>query len=360
MAEEDSGRTEQATAKRKKDAREKGQVAVSREVPIAAVLLGGVALLYGLTGLATTKLSELMREWLSLAGEMGTHRQIGPDVFQELMMKFGLDVLGLVMPLVGCLGLIGVSSYLVQTGFLWNSEALSADWNRLNPIAGLGRLFSIRSVAELIKSVLKITVIAWAGVLAIRHEMDLLPQLVQYDLTSIMAVAGTLTFKLAVWIALTVAVIAIADYGYQRFEWERNLRMTKEQIKQEHRETEGDPLLKARVRSLQREMARNRMMAAVPKADVVITNPTHLAVALRYDQASMAAPVVVAKGAGYIAERIKKVASEHGVMVVENKFVARTLFKLVEIGREVPSDLYRAVAEILALVYRAKGRMSLT
>jgi len=359
MAEEEQGRTEQATARHKKEAREKGQVAVSREVPTAAVLLGGIALLYGLTGLATGKLSGLMREWLSLAGEMGPNRQIGPDAFQELMMKFGLDILGLVMPLVGGLALLGVSSYLVQTGFLWNSEALSADLNRLNPITGLGRLFSLRSVAELIKSILKITVIAWVGVLAIRRDMDLLPLLVQYDLTGMMGVTGTLVFKLALWIALTVAVIAVADYGYQRFEWERGLRMTKEQVKQEHRETEGDPLLKARVRSLQREMARNRMMAAVPKADVVITNPTHLAVALRYDQASMAAPVVVAKGAGYIAERIKKVAAEHGVMVIENQFVARTLFKLVEIGREVPSDLYRAVAEILALVYRAKGQMVL-
>lgn len=359
MAEEQSNRTEQATAKHKAEARKKGQVAVSREVPTAAVLLGGIAMLYGLSGLATTKLAELMREWLSLAVGVGTHQRIGPETFQEIMMKFGLDTLGLVLPLLGCITLVGASSYLVQTGFLWNSEALSADLNRLNPITGLGRIFSIRSVAELIKSVLKITVIAWAGVMAIRHDLDVLPQLVQYDLAGILGITGSLAFRMALWITLTVAVIAVADYGYQRFEWERNLRMSKQEVKQEHRETEGDPLLKSRVRSLQREMARNRMMAAVPKADVVITNPTHLAVALKYDSGAMAAPVVVAKGAGYIAERIKKVAAEHGVMVIENKFVARTLFKLVEIGHEVPNDLYRAVAEILALVYRAKGRMVL-
>lgn len=328
-------------------------------MPIAAVLLGGIALLYGLTSLAVAKLSDLMREWLSLAGEVGSRQQIGPDAFQALMMRVGLDTLGLVMPLVGGLALVGVSSHLVQTGFLWKSEGLGVDLNRLNPIAGLKRLFSLRSVAELVKSVLKITVIAWVGVLAISQDMDLLPQLVQYDLAGILGLTGSLVFKMALWIALTVVVIAVADYGYQRFEWERSLRMTKQEVKQEQKETEGDPLLKARVRSLQREMARNRMMAAVPKADVVITNPTHLAVALRYDYATMAAPVVVAKGAGHIAERIKKVAAEHGVMVIEQKFVARTLFKLVEVGREVPSDLYRAVAEILALVYRAKGRTAL-
>ncbi|MDQ6734497.1 MAG: EscU/YscU/HrcU family type III secretion system export apparatus switch protein, partial [Nitrospirota bacterium] len=141
----------------------------------------------------------------------------------------------------------------------------------------------------------------------------------------------------------------------QRFEWERSLKMSRQELKQEHRDAEGDPVLRSRVRSLQKEMARNRMIADVPKADVIVTNPTHLAVALRYDQHRRSAPIVVAKGAGFIAERIKEVAAEHGVMIVENKVVARTLYQLVEVGREVPEELYRAVAEILALVFRARG-----
>ncbi|TAJ25926.1 MAG: flagellar biosynthesis protein FlhB [Nitrospirae bacterium] len=358
MAEQE-GRSEQATGRRKEEARQKGQVAVSRDVSTAAILLGGLAFIYALIGVATTTLSDLMREWLSLAADMGARQTIGPDTFHALMMKVSLDVLGLSMPLVGGVAVIGMACYLAQTGFMWNSEGLRLDVSRISLLKGFGRLFSLRSVAELVKSILKITVITWIGVMAIRQDMTVLPSLIQYDLEGVLGVTGGLAFKLALWIGLTVAVLAGADYGYQRFEWERGLRMSKQEIKQERRESEGDPMLRSRVRSLQREMARKRMITAVPKADVVITNPTHLAVALRYDFATMGAPVVVAKGAGFLAERIKTMAAEHGVMVIENKFVARTLYKLVEVGQEVPADLYRAVAEILALVFRSKGQMTL-
>jgi len=359
MAEQDDNRSEQASARRKEEARRKGQVAVSRDVPTAAILLGALAFLYALTGMGTMRMADLMRGWLSAVGDMGTRRTFTPETIHSFMLQLGLDVLGLVMPLVGGIVVIGVVCNLAQTGFLWKSEGLNLDVSRINPLAGFRRLLSLRSVAELLKSIIKITVIAWIGVMAIRQDMVLLPSLSQYDLDGILGVTGGLVFRLALWIGLTVAVLAVADYGYQRFEWERNLRMTKAEVKQEQKDTEGNPLLKSRVRSLQRQMARNRMMAAVPKADVVVTNPTHLAVALHYDVKTMAAPVVVAKGAGYVAERIKQTAIAHGVTVVENKFVARTLFKLVEIGGAVPSDLYRAVAEILALVYRARGKRSL-
>jgi flagellar biosynthetic protein FlhB len=152
-------------------------------------------------------------------------------------------------------------------------------------------------------------------------------------------------------------VIGVLDYAYQRFEWERGLRMSREEIKEESRAAEGDPVLRGKIRSMQKDMARRRMMAAVPKADVIITNPTHLAVALRYDPKAMGAPIVVAKGAGFVAEKIREIGRQHGVMIVENKLVARTLFKLVDVGREVPEDLYRAVAEILAFVYRVRGKL---
>jgi flagellar biosynthetic protein FlhB len=166
---------------------------------------------------------------------------------------------------------------------------------------------------------------------------------------------GGLTLKTAAIIAGAITVVAGADFFYQRYEWERSLRMTLQEVKEEHRDQEGDPMIKSRVRSAQRDMMRKRMMAAVPKADVVVTNPTHLAVALKYDTERMSAPIVVAKGAGHLAERIRAVARQHGVVVVENKFVARTLYKLVDIGKEIPADLYRAVAEILAFVFRARG-----
>lgn len=359
MAEQEDSRTEQATARRKEESRKKGQVAISRELPVAATLLGAIVFLYWLAGPAMSIMAGLMRNWLAVAAEQGAHSQLTQDTLHVLVVQFGRETLTLVVPLLGTITLLGVSSYVVQTGFLWKTDGLKMDASRLDPIAGLTRLFSLRSVVELFKSVLKVAVIAAVGVMALRSEIGGVPGLIQHDLEGVVGMAGGLAFKMSLWIALTVAVIAVADYGYQRFEWERSLRMTKQEIKQEQKETEGDPLLKSRVRSLQRQMARNRMMAAVPKADVVITNPTHFAVALRYDFKSMAAPIVVAKGAGFVAERIKQVAAEHGVMVIENKFIARTLFKLVEIGREVPSDLYRAVAEILALVYRARGKHAL-
>jgi flagellar biosynthetic protein FlhB len=252
---------------------------------------------------------------------------------------------------------LGAGSYVAQTGLLWKEDALKLDGTRLNPIQGLQRILSLRSVVEAVKALLKVALIGYAGWAAVRDDVPLLPGLIATDINSIMTVIGVMAFRMTIWIALAVAAIAALDYAYQRFEWERSLRMTKQEIKQEFRETEGDPMLRARIRSLQRERMRNRMIAAVPKADVVITNPDHLAVALRYDQQAMAAPTVIAKGAGYLAERIKAIAKEHGIMVIENKPVARTLYRLVEVGREIPADLYRAVAQILAMVYRAKGKV---
>ncbi len=358
MAEHDDSKSEKATQKRRDESRRKGQVAVSRDVSTAATLLAGIGLLALTIGPASHRLTQVMQSWFALATDPAMAGQISPSGMQALLAKFGLEAGWLIMPVLACAALVSASSYAVQTGFLVNTEALTADPTRLNPLNGFKRLLSLRSVVELVKSLLKVALIGWVGVAAIRHEAALLPALVQYDLDGVVGVAGHLVFKLAIWIGATVAVLAAADYGYQRFEWERGLRMSKQEVKEEHKEAEGDPKVKSRVRAIQREMARKRMMAAVPKADVIITNPTHLAVALRYDPTTMAAPVVVAKGAGFVAERIREIARRNGVMIVENKLVARTLFKLVEVGKAVPADLYRAVAEILAFVYRARGKTS--
>ncbi len=355
MAEQRENRTERASERRKREAREKGQVAISREVPTAAILLAGLTLLYLFIGGSLVNLVDFTRAWLARAvGPTAMMSHIGPDAFRALMLEFGSNVVYVVSPLLLGLMAVGVGSYLVQTGWIW--KGVKVDPSRINPIKGLGRLFSLRSLVELIKSVLKVVIIVLVGYAAVRHDLPLLPALVAYDLWTVLVTIGSLMTKAALWIGVTIGLIAIADYAYQRFEWERSLRMTKDEVKQEHKETEGDPLLRSRVRSLQREMSRNRMMANVPKADVVITNPYHLAVALRYEPGTMGAPVVVAKGAGYVAERIKQIAAEHGITVVENQFVARSLYRLVDVGREIPANLYRAVAEILALVYKAKGQ----
>jgi flagellar biosynthesis protein FlhB len=360
MAEQAGNRTEQATGRRKEEARKKGQVAMSREVPAAAVLLAGVAMGAAFAAPAVERMTASMREWLGEAAGLAVSGHLGPEAVQGVVQRLGTEVLMLVLPFLGGVMVIGSGSYVAQTGLLWRADGLTWDAERINPLAGLGRMFSTRSVVELIKSVLKVTVIAGAGVLAVRQDLASLPEIVALGPAGILGVVASLAFKMALWIAVTVAALAAADFLYQRYEWQRNLMMTREEVRQEFRETEGDPIIKARVRSLQRAMAKKRMMADVPKADVVITNPTHVAVALKYDHGAMAAPVVVAKGMGYVAERIKALAREHGVMVVEQPVIARSLYKMVEIGREIPMDLYRAVAEILALVYRARGRQGVS
>lgn len=355
MAEQAGNRTEQATARRKEEARRKGQVALSREVPAAATLLAGAAILAVGAPSATEKMIQLMRDWLNLAAGSAHSALVGPEVVRGVLHRMGMDVLGLVLPLLGGVMVAGSASYVAQTGMLWRADALKWDAERLNPIAGLGRMLSGKALVELAKSVLKIAVIATAGYLAVRHDLARLPELAAQDPAALLPAAGSLALKMTLWIAVTVAGLAAADYAYQRYQWARSLMMTREEVKQELRETEGDPIIRARVRALQRALAKKRMMADVPKADVVITNPTHIAVALKYDHGVMPAPVVVAKGMGFIAERIKAVAREHGIMTVEQPFLARSLYKMVEIGREIPVELYRAVAEVLAMVYRARG-----
>ena len=319
------------------------------------MLFGAVGFLYLLAGPAVARIVNMMREWFMRATDVNALMVLRLDGVHDIIGRVGWEALGLAVPFALAVAVAGTAAYLVQTGGLWTSEGLRCDGSRINPVAGFGKLLSFRSAGELVKAIIKLSVIGCVVTFAVRNNLALLPELVHQELPVMLDVMGMLAFRLTMMIAFTIGLIALADYAYQRFEWERSLRMSRQELKQEHRDAEGDPVLRSRVRSLQKEMARNRMIADVPKADVVITNPTHLAVALRYDQHRMAAPIVVAKGAGFIAERIKEVAAEHGVMIVENKLVARTLYQLVDIGRAVPEELYRAVAEILALVFRARG-----
>ena len=249
----------------------------------------------------------------------------------------------------------GVCAHVAQFGFLFTTESLTPKMSRLSPINGLKRLFSLRSLVELAKSVLKVVTVGTAAFILIRSELHVVPGLVLSSVVDILAFTGWVAFKICLGACGALIILAALDYAYQRWEHEKNLRMTKQEVKDEYKQTEGDPKVKARIRSIQLETARRRMMEAVPEADVVITNPTHLAVALRFDGTKMAAPCVVAKGAGHVAERIKQIAAEHGVPIVENRPLARTLIKTVDIGASIPAELYKAVAQILAYVYRLKG-----
>ena len=357
MAEDSDNKTEPASEKKKADARLKGNVAVSRDVTTAALLLAGIGLLALLAGPGMHQLTDVTRLGLTMSFDRVVHASLTIDQIHAVLMEYGLTSLLLMLPFMAGLALVGIGASLAQTGFLWKSS-FPCDISMLNPIKGFGRLFSLRSVSELIKALLKIAIIGGIGALVLGQELPRLPELVHYDMWGLLTVMGWLMLKVATAITGAIIVVAGADFLYQRYEWERSLRMTHQEVKEEHRDAEGDPMVKSRVRTVQRDMMRKRMMAAVPTADVVVTNPTHLAVALKYDTANMSAPIVVAKGAGHLAERIRAVARQHGVVVVENKLVARTLYKLVDVGREIPVDLYRAVAEILAFVFRARGLTS--
>jgi flagellar biosynthesis protein FlhB len=353
MSEQAGERTEQATSRRWEEARRKGQIASSREVSAAAAMAATVAAGSFLGAYAFGLLIVSMRQWLAQVGSVSVNQSTLP----ALALQGSRDVLMIAVPFGALLLVIGVAAQIMQSGWVWSTERLQWDPTRLNPINGLKRLFTLRTFIELPKSFLKIAIIGGLAYWNLKDKMLALPQMLQMDSQTGLFYAGHLALHLTLWIAGALAVLAVSDYAFQRWQFARDLRMTRQEVKQEQRETEGDPLIRSRIRSLQREKARRRMMQDVPKADVVITNPTHLAVALKYDALRMGAPTVVAKGAGYIAERIRQVAAEHAVPVIENKPLAQTLHRLVDIGREIPTELYQAVAEILAMVLRAKGKV---
>ena len=351
MAEgQDQEKTEQATPKKKTDARKKGQVAQSREIPSVAVLLGALSVFYFAGGWMLNQLAGIMRgifaHMISVNFGSESAHVLLIDIFRSLVI--------LMAPLLVVIMLAGVISNVAQTGFLLTGETLSPKLSKLNPLKGLKRLFSVRSWVEVIKAVLKVIIVGGMAYSTLKGEMDRIPGLVDLETSEIMSFMGHAALKLGFYTCLVLMVLAAVDYFFQRWQHGRDLRMTKQEIKDEHRQTEGDPMIRSRIRAVQREMAMRRMMESVPDATVVITNPTHLAVALKFEH-SMPAPQVVAKGAGVIAEKIKALAQAHDVPIIEQKPLARALYKHVEIDQYIPADLYHAVAELLAYVYRLKG-----
>ncbi len=349
---DDQERTEAATPKRRREAREEGEVARSPEVLTAFVLGAGLLGLWVGAG-------NLYRELVALATEVVRYTarpEIGVDEVSTLAMRAAGGLVRGVAPvfLAGILG--GVAGNLVQVGFMVSSKALTPNLDRLNPASGLKNLFQLSKLVDLAKNLIKVAAVSWAAYLAMRSRVGDLPALAGLSPRGILVYELEAGFEILRNVLLVYVVIAVADYAFQKWQFEKKLRMSKQEVKDEHKDTEGDPLIKSRIRSLQREMARRRMMAEVPTSDVVITNPTHFAVALKYDPASMAAPEIVAKGADLVARKILELAREHRVPVYEDPPVARALFRGAEVGDPVPVDLFQAVAEILARVYRLSGR----
>ncbi len=353
MADDDREKTESPTSRRLEEAREQGNLAISKEVGTFFTVLGGLIVISFLGIWMMEGLSAFMKAAFSgLSGtEMGVHEM------RDLFFRTTYRLFVILSPAFVIIPLFSVAAYLLQNGIVFSTKPLEPNMAKLDPISGAKKFFSVTSIAELFKSLLKIAVLGYVVYTSVAKEWRTLPSLVDMEVVSSMAYTGRVTLRILTRTVWVLAVIAVIDYAYQKWNYLRGLRMTKEEVKEEHKETEGDPLVRSRIRSIQRELARKRMMQDVPGADVVVTNPVHLAVALKYDRKSSRAPVVVAKGAGLIAERIKEIAREHDIPVVENKPLARSLFKFVEVGMEIPESLYRAVAEVLAYVYslRPKG-----
>ncbi|MBN1103956.1 MAG: flagellar biosynthesis protein FlhB [Deltaproteobacteria bacterium] len=344
-------KTEPATPRRREEARKKGEVAKSRELASIAVLSGGVLYLFFAARGLSAELASLFEKAFS---RVPGFSEPGYDI-AEVALLFIQDYLRIVLPLMIVLFVVAVLSNYLQTGVVWSVEPLAPKASKINPIQGLQRIFSRRTLMELGKSTAKIVIVGWAAYSTLKEVYPHLLPLIYQDRWAILSCLGSSAWKVTIRCVWVIAILAIIDYVYQRWEFEQKLRMTKQEVKDEFKQTEGDPLVKARIRSIQREMARRRMMEEVPKADVVITNPEHLAVALRYAAERMSAPRVVAKGAERIALKIKELAKDRGVPIVENRPLAQNLYKL-DLGDEIPARFYQAVAEILAYVYRLKNK----
>ncbi len=352
MAENDDNqdRTEQATSKRREDAREKGQVARSQEVVSVGILIAGLIFFYFGSTEFLNKIMNIMRSILRDAAVV----ELTPVSIEQIFSSYIYQGFGLMFPLLMAAVIAAFLGNVLQFGFMITSKSIEPKFDKISPAKGFKRLFSIRSFVELFKGIFKVTVIGAVVYLIIRNEFDNLMPLADQSVWGMLSYIGGVCFKILLATTVMLVFMAVLDYVYQRWEYEKSLRMTKQEIRDEYKNTEGDPMIKARIRRIQREMSRKRMMAEVPKADVVITNPTHLAIAIRYNPASMQAPVVVAKGADVIAEKIRQIAKENDVPLVENKPLAQVLYKIVKVNASVPESVYKAVAEVLAFVYEQK------
>jgi flagellar biosynthesis protein FlhB len=348
MAEESfQDKTEQATPKKKEDARKKGQVAKSKEVSSIAILAAGTIYLFFNAGQLTDKLGENIKQTFASIPRIATG-DLGLAVYMSQTIQ---NFLIMILPIMIILFIVSLAANILQTGFILSVEPLTPDLSKIDPINGMRKIVSKRSVAELLKSIFKIIIVGWAAFSILKNDYSLLIPLMYQENMQIMYMLGQISFKVVTRACYVIFVLAVLDYIYQKWEFEHNLKMTKQEVKDENKQSEGDPLTKSRIRSIQREMARRRMMKEVPKADVVITNPTHYAIALSYKpEEKMTAPKIIAKGADRIALKIKEIAAKHGIPMVENKPLAQNLYKL-DLGQEVPPKFYQAIAEILAYVY---------
>ena len=350
-------KTEKATPKKRKDAREKGQVRQSAEVNATFCCLVMFGLLLIIWPSYTEQLMAVYREHLSVHSIIPASGGLNVNELKGILSRALMNMLVILLPVLGASMLAGVAINLVQVGFLFTTKTHGMKLNRISPISGFRRMFSPTTLITLLKSLMKIGLVGYVAYSEYGKLAEEFPGYIGRDVYRTFLLMMEKAFKMALKMCLVMVFVASADFLYQWWKYEKDLRMTKQEVRDEYKMTEGDPAIKGKIRAKQRQMSVMRMMSKVPEADVVITNPTHYAIALKYDERTDDAPVVLAKGQDYIARKIKEIAIEHRVEIVENPPLAQSLYALSEVGEEIPTDLYQAVADILVFVYRQKGKV---
>jgi flagellar biosynthetic protein FlhB len=352
MAEHGGDKSFEATPHRRQEAREKGHVAFSQDLGSAVLLVVGVLLLMLLGGAVLAFCANLMRHKLSSVSELV------PTQEGLLGEWFGitLELTAVLLPILGLLMLGAALASVFQVGFLWVPDRVAPDLSRLSPLAGLQRIFSLSGTMRLGFGLIKVAIISVVAAVVFWQRWDEVVQASALGTAQLGQFLLDLSLSTMLWVGLALVILALFEYALQRWKYEQDLRMTHQEVREEMKNLQGDPAIVARRRAIQRQMVLNRIASSVPKADVIVTNPTELAVAIQYDPDEMAAPVVVAKGAGVVAQRIRRLALEHNIPIVERKPLAQLLYKEVDIGRPVPTESYAAVAEVLAYVYQLKGK----
>ncbi|MBN2477114.1 MAG: flagellar biosynthesis protein FlhB [Pirellulales bacterium] len=352
MPNQEGDKSQDPTPHRRRQAREQGQVAKSQDLGSAVLLIVGLLCLMVLGGELIDHLGRFSRR------QLGGDPWLSADVDHAVATSRGMltDMARYLLPIMGLLLLGAIAVNVLQIGFLFLPEKLAPDITRLDPIKGCQRLFALSNLVKLLFGIVKILIIASVAFLSLYGERDTILNLTDLEVPQIALYLVDILFWTTLKVGLALLILAILDYAFQRWKHEQDIKMTPQEVREELKNLEGNPQVRARRRQVQRQLALNRLSEAIPKADVVITNPTELSIAIQYDPKTMAAPVVAAKGAGVIAQRIRRLALEHGVPIVENKPLAQALYREVEIDHPIPEDKYAAVAEVLAYVYQLKGK----
>ncbi|MDD2319097.1 MAG: flagellar biosynthesis protein FlhB [Geobacteraceae bacterium] len=353
MSEADKhSKTEQPTAKKLEEARKKGPPPLSRDMTSTVTLLVSMVTLYTLGSYMLSSLKENTR---ILLGGMGSV-SITPTGVYSILLQQIMSIGAVIAPFLIMVMVAGVVAVVIQGGVSFSTEKLSFKFEKINPLEGIKRLVKKEAAVEALKSIIKILILGYVAYRILRDEMDAILYLTETDIDGILAFISHIAFKIVIHTCGVMVVLAILDLAFVKWSYLQDMKMTKQEIKQEHKDSDGDPQLKGKIRKMRYEKAFRRLKQIIPTADVIVTNPTHFAVALKYDREKMAAPYVIAKGADHLALRIKAMARENSIMLVENRFLARELYAQVDENEEIPESLYVAVAELLAYVYGLKGK----